>query len=91
MPNYSLVVELFLGSSLITFDGTVVEAFGTRATSVGRVHLLALDHIEVGETRKDAFLQLHTIWRTSPVVIMFPKEQRSGAEEFASAVHRAQR
>jgi hypothetical protein len=80
-------MQAFLGSSLLTFDGSVVEAFGATANSNGRVHRAALDRIEVGETRKEGFLQIHTIWRTSPVLVMFPKDQSRAAEAFAAQVN----
>lgn len=82
-------MQLLLGTSLVTFDGTVVEAFGATANSNGRVHIAALDCVEVKENRKEAYLQFHTIWRTSPVIVMFPKDQRQAAEQFAAQVNQA--
>lgn len=82
-------MQVFLGSSLLTFDGTIVEAFGATANSNGRLHRSALDRVEVGETRKEGYLQLHTIWRTSPVMVMFPKDQKPSAEQFAAQVNQA--
>jgi hypothetical protein len=82
-------MQLFLGSSMLTFDGTVVESFGATANSNGRVHRAALDRIEVGETRKEGYLQFLTIWQTSPVMVMFPKDQKASAEQFAAHVNQA--
>jgi hypothetical protein len=84
-------MDVFLGTSLVTFDGAVVEAFGATANSNGRLHIAALDRIEVNETRKEGYLQFHTIWRTSPVMVMFPKDQRPAAEQFAAQVNHARR
>ncbi len=74
---------------MLTFDGSVVESFGATANSNGRVHRAALDRIEVGETRKEGYLQFHTIWRTSPVMVMFSKDQKASAERFAAHVNQA--
>jgi hypothetical protein len=82
-------MHVFLGSSLLTFDGSVVEAFGSTANSNGRMHRAALDRIEVGETRKEGFLQIHTIWGSGQLMVMFPKNQKPAAEQFAAEVNRS--
>lgn len=82
-------MELFLGEALLTFDGRVVEAFGSRATANGRVHLAMLDRLEIGETRKDAYLQAHTVWGGAPLLVPFPKEQVVMAQQFVADVENA--
>ena len=80
---------MFLGESFLTFDGQVVESFGTTESANGRVHLAVLHHVEVGESRRGGYLQLHTVWGGSPVLVAFPPEQRPAAEWFAAQVDQA--
>ena len=57
-------MELFLGSTLVTFDGTILEAFDITATAHGRQHPSTLDRVEVKKTRKEGDLHVRTIWET---------------------------
>ena len=84
-------VHTFLGDALLTFDGAVVEAFGARENANGRVHVAMIDRIEVATTRREAYLQVFTVWRTSPLLVTFPQEQQAQAQEFVAAVEAARR
>lgn len=82
-------MELFLGTTLVTFDGTILEAFGVAATANGRQHILTLDRVEVKETRKEGYLHVRTIWGTYPLLVKFPEDEAARALQFAAEVNRA--
>lgn len=82
-------MELYLGDSFLTFDGAVVESFGKTDTANGRIHVGVVSRVEVGESRRGAYLLFHTIWGGGRILVPFPPEQRQSAEWFAAEVDKA--
>ncbi|NLD75648.1 MAG: hypothetical protein GX643_03180 [Acidimicrobiales bacterium] len=83
-------MELFLGDALLTFDGSVVESFGTGSHSAGRFHVGVLAGVEVSESRRQgSVIRFQTIWGGTPLVIGFGSDQRAAVELFADEVRKA--
>ena len=82
-------MELLLGDALLTFDGSVVEGFGTGSHSIGRLHVGVIDAIEVGESRRGATIRFRTIWGGAPLLISFTADQRVAVERFVGEVEKA--
>lgn len=82
-------MEAFLGESLVSFDGRIVEGFGPRAHTRGRMHISTLDAVSLEVRGNSGYLLFRVVWRTEQLLFPFPLEQLPLAEALAAEVQQA--
>jgi hypothetical protein len=90
VPTRDAPLELWL-DGLVTFDGSVVEQFHSRANFCGRRHVAVIGEILFHDDGDLTYLDLRTVFRSMNLLIPFRAQQRPQAQQLVAAIRAAKR